>query len=45
MDWADTAEYVMSIEDFHKKFQESEEYNEAFLEWHRKKYPEEWGND
>jgi hypothetical protein len=26
-------------------FRESQEYEEAFVAWHQKRYPEEWGND
>lgn len=44
-DWADTEERILSIEELHKKFQSTDQYEEAFLSWHRKHYPEEWGND
>lgn len=44
-DWVEQAEFVLSDLDCHLEFNTTQEYEDALLEWHRNKYPEDWGND
>lgn len=45
MDWIEKAESLADNLDLQMKFTETEEFFEAFISWHQKNYPEEWGND
>ena len=46
MDWVDKEKLILEkIKQLEEEFSLTDDYRKAFLNWHKKKFPEEWGND
>lgn len=45
MDWVDKEADILQDVTLHEEFNQTKEYEEAFLNWHRETHPEDWGND